>query len=441
MAMKKQAKNNPRLAAVQTLGNVLDRKLNLSDADTSSQLADPRDKALSKHLAYGVLRWLNSLEWIAGQLLSRPLKSRDQDINRLIWVGLHQLWKDGGAEHAAINETAECARALGKPWAVGLVNAVLRRFQREHEKVVARLMETPAQFAHPAWLLEQLQSDWPDDWAEIVTQDNQAASLWLRVNRAHPEQGEIVSRLEKAGFNIAKHPFAIDALSVSPAAAVADIPGFAEGVLSVQDPAAQLAADLLALEPGLRVLDACAAPGGKTCHILEGVPALDLTAVELSANRQQRIQENINRLGFNESNVVHLVTADAAAPDSWWDGLPFGRILLDAPCSATGVIRRHPEIKWLRTAGQVDDAVRLQERLLAQLWPLLSPGGILVYATCSVLKRENSHQINHFLSNFDDAEALPMEQPWGRESGGGRQILPGEAGMDGFFYARLRKTR
>jgi len=438
--MKIKAKNSPRLAALHTLGNVLDKKLNLSDADTSAQLADPRDRALSKHLSYGVLRWLGSLEWIAGKLLSRPLKSRDQDINRMIWIGLHQLWKDDGAEHAAINETAECARSLGKPWAVGLINAVLRRFQREQDMLIAGLMDTTARFSHPGWLLEQLQSDWPDDWVSIVAENNQAASLWLRINRAHRKHPEITGRLHEAGFSVITHPFAADALAISPAAAVSEIPGFQEGILSVQDPAAQLAAQLLALEPGFHVLDACAAPGGKTCHILEHVPDLDLTAVELSTTRVQRIRENLERLGFKETTGIQLVTADAGATDSWWDGRSFDRILLDAPCSATGVIRRHPEIKWLRTTAQVDDAVQLQRGLLARLWPLLKPGGILLYATCSVLKRENSDQINHFLSSHDDAEVAPMRPDWGRESGAGRQILPGEKGMDGFFYACLRKT-
>jgi 16S rRNA (cytosine967-C5)-methyltransferase len=438
--MKKPASKNPRLAAVQTLARVLDKRLNLSEADLSGRLDDPRDRALSKHLGYGVLRWLGSLEWLAGKLLSKPLKRRDRDIERLIFIGLFQLWKDGGAEHAAINETAECARPLGKAWAVGLINAVLRRFQRERQALIAGLAESPARHAHPPWLLERLRSDWPDDWPGLVEANNSAAPLWLRINRAHPQQDGIVRRLEAAGFTVTAHPAAPDAVAISPAAAVSDIPGFEDGALSVQDPAAQLAADLLALANGLRVLDACAAPGGKTCHILERCPNPDLTAVELSESRLQRIRENVERLGFNEGSGLRLVAADALTPGAWWDGRPFDRILLDAPCTATGVIRRHPEIKWLRTPGQVDEAVRLQAGLLDQLWSLLEAGGILVYATCSVLKRENSHQINHFLSTHDDAEALPIDGAWGRAAGAGRQILPGEEGMDGFFYARLRKT-
>lgn len=438
--MKKTKKNNPRLTAVHTLANVLDKNQNLGDADASGMLTDPRDKALSRHLSYGVLRWMSSLEWIADQLLSRPLKNRDRDINRLIWIGLYQLWKDGSAQHAAINETAESARSMGKPWAVGLVNAVLRRFQREQEAVIARLDELPERFAYPSWLLHGLQSDWPDDWPAIVEKSNCAAPLWLRINRAHAAHQTIVEQLEAAGFTVTAHPYASDAIEISPTAAVDAIPGFRDGTLSVQDPAAQLAADLLSLESGQRVLDACAAPGGKTCHILERVPSVELTAVELFDSRLQRIRENLQRLGFEDHQGLQLIAADAADTATWWDGRPYDRILIDAPCTATGVIRRHPEIKWLRSTKQLDDVLQIQARLLTELWPLLKPGGILVYATCSVLKKENNHQINHFLTHHGAAEAISMEQPWGHKLDFGRQILPGEEDMDGFYYARLRKT-
>lgn len=437
--MKKPSKNNPRLTAVLTLGNVLDKSLNLGDADASGKLPDPRDRALSRHLSYGVLRWLSSLQWMSSKLLSKPLKARDADINRLIWIGLFQLWKDDSAPHAAINETAECARSLGKPWAVGLVNAVLRRFQREQSQVTALLAEVPERFGFPPWLLQQLKEDWPEDWPEIIDESNLAAPLWLRVNRGHSQQDGIGQQLETAGFTTATHPSAPDAISISPTAAVDDIPGFRDGALSVQDPAAQLAVDLLSLEPGLRVLDACAAPGGKTCHILEREPSTELMAVELYEPRLQRIRENLQRLDLNDLKGLKLVAADAAEPTAWWDQQAFDRILLDAPCTATGVIRRHPEIKWLRSTRQLDEVVQVQSRLLNQLWPLLKPGGILVYATCSVLRQENNHQINQFLTTHGDAEAIPMDDTWGRKLDTGRQILPGEGGMDGFFYARLRK--
>ena len=438
--MKKPVKKSPRLMAVHTLGNVLDRQQNLNDADVSGQLSDPRDRAMSRHLSYGVLRWLTGLQWISGKLMDRPLKSRDRDINRLIWIGLFQLWKGGTSQHAAINETAECARSLGKPWAVGLINAILRRFQREQEQVIANLQQVDARFGHPDWLLKTLQADWPDEWEAITTANNTAAPLWLRLNRAKSGQGDIEKSLNEAGFDVQWHPYATDALSLTPAAPVSDIPGFKQGILSVQDPAAQLAVDLLDLQPGQRVLDACAAPGGKTGHILERESALELTIVELSNARMDRIKENLERLGLSGHKGISLLTADAAETEKWWDGQPYDRILLDAPCTATGVIRRHPEIKWLRSREQVRDALKTQQKLLQQLWSVLKPGGMLVYATCSVLVTENRKQVEQFLSSREDARAVPLQSEWGRSSGDGRQILPGEEGMDGFFYACLRKT-
>jgi 16S rRNA (cytosine967-C5)-methyltransferase len=437
--MKKSDKNNPRLAAVDTLANVLDKGCNLADADAAGSLPDERDRALAMRLAYGVCRWLNSLEWLSAQLLRRPLKKRDSDISRLILLGLFQLWQNGRAEHAAIHETAECARLAGKPWAVALINAVLRRFQRERNEWLALLETKPERFAHPEWLLQKFQTDWPDNWLDIVQANNQAAPLWLRINRARQEHKKVANLLEQGGFTIATHPSAPDALKLSPAAPVSGIPGFSDGQISVQDPAAQLAVDLLDLKDDLRVLDACAAPGGKTCHILERFPAIPLTALEVSESRLGLLRENLDRLGFTGNTGLELLTADAAKPDRWWDGVPYQRILLDAPCTATGVIRRHPEIKWLRTIDQLEKAVLAQEKLLTQLWPLLEPGGILVYATCSVLADENMRQISHFVANHTDAQCPALEVSWGKKQDFGQQILPGEEEMDGFYYACIHK--
>jgi 16S rRNA (cytosine967-C5)-methyltransferase len=387
-----------------------------------------------------VCRWLNSLEWLSSQLLRKALKNRDRDIHRLILIGLFQLQHDGTAPHAAINETAECARLAGKAWAVAVINAVLRRFQRERQQWLDQLENQPERFAHPVWLLQKIQASWPDDWQEIVQANNRAAPLWLRINRTRPAQNDLTSLLSDAGFTVVKHPSAPDAIKLSPAAPVSGIPGFSTGLVSVQDPAAQLAVDLLELEDHLRVLDACAAPGGKTCHILERFPTIEMTAVELSESRLALVRENLDRLGFARRAGLKLLAGDAADPSSWWDGARFQRILLDAPCTATGVIRRHPEIKWLRSTEQLEKAVRTQARLLQQLWPLLEPGGILVYATCSVLADENSQQISRFMAEHADAEALPLHAAWGRKQDFGRQILPGEEEMDGFYYARMRKT-
>jgi 16S rRNA (cytosine967-C5)-methyltransferase len=220
---------------------------------------------------------------------------------------------------------------------------------------------------------------------------------------------------------------------------VAQLPGFTEGLWSVQDPAAQLAAAWLDPQPGQRLLDACAAPGGKTCHLLESAPGARVTALDRSQARLARLRENVDRLGLAGPDRLTVIAGDGLHPDAWWNGVPFDRILLDAPCSATGVIRRHPEIKWLRSPEQVEEAVALQAGLLRSLWPLLKAGGILVYATCSVLGDENSEQISRFLQVHGDARPEPREVPYGQPSGAGRQILPGEADMDGFFNARLRK--
>jgi 16S rRNA (cytosine967-C5)-methyltransferase len=387
-----KALQNPRIAALQALSEVLDSNTSLAESAALSRLRDSRDNAFARHLAYGVLRWLSALEWLAAELLSKPLKKRERDVQRLILLGLQQLWHDQTASHAAVNETAECARLLGKPWAVGLINAVLRRFQREQEQILARLGQTQQQFAHPDWLLKEIKQDWPQQWQDIVDANNRQAPLWLRINRQRADESVLRKDLQAAGFEISDHPHARDAISITPAAAVVKIPGFEKGWLSVQDPAAQLARDLLDPRAGERILDACAAPGGKAAHLLESCPGIELTLLDRQAQRLEQIHQTLKRLGLSANTQL----ADAGATDDWWQGEKFHKILLDAPCSATGVIRRHPEIKWLRSSGQVDTAVQAQAALLTALWPLLETGGILVYATCSILKRENNQQIERF---------------------------------------------
>jgi len=437
--MSRTKVTGPRLAALKMLSCVLDSGSNLADAEAENRQPDARDRAFTRHLAYGVLRWLTALEWLAGQLLRKPLRRKDRDVQRLILLGLFQLWKDGTAAHAAIHEAVECARKLGKPWAVSVINAVLRRFQREQADWISRLEQKDERFAHPAWLLQALQADWPQDWQQIVEANNLPGPLWLRLNQQF-EAADTLNGLAQGAFTVERHEIAGEAIKISPAVPVQSLPGFEQGRLSVQDPAAQLAAGLLRLEANHRVLDACAAPGGKTCHILESAPGVALTVLDQSPVRLERVAQNLNRLGFTCGESLKLITADAAEPDQWWDGVPYDRILLDAPCSATGVIRRHPEIKWLRSPGQVEDAAKLQARLLRSLWPLLEAGGILLYATCSVLRIENSRQIQQFIELHPDAEVLETDGRWGRKLDYGRQILPGEQEMDGFFYASLRKN-
>ena len=424
------------MAALRALAEVLDERKSLTDSEALSSLRDSRDSALARHLAYGVLRWLTALEWLVTHLLAKPLKNRDRDIRRLILLGLQQLWHDQTASHAAVNETAECARLLGKPWAVGLVNAVLRRFQREQQSLLASLDLHDERYAHPRWLLDEIKQDWPDQWAHITDANNRQAPLWLRINRLQADEKVLRSQLHDGGFETSEHPHARDAICITPAAPVAKIPGFEKGWLSVQDPAAQLARDLLDPVAAERILDACAAPGGKAAHLLESCPDIELTVLDKQSSRVDQIHQNLERLGLPADTHV----GDAARPGDWWDGRKFHKILLDAPCSATGVIRRHPEIKWLRSRDQVDAVVQTQAGLLAALWPLLESGGVLVYATCSILRRENDLQIHGFLEQNEDAEQVAVTTKWGTALACGRQIMPGEAQMDGFFYAVLRKS-
>jgi len=396
----------PRLTALKMLSSVLDSGSNLAEAESLNTLPDVRDRAFARHLAYGVLRWLTALEWLAGQMLRKPLRRKDRDVHRLILIGMFQLWQDDAAAHAAIHEGAESARKLGKPWAVSVINAVLRRFQREQADWIARLDKTDERFAHPAWLLQALKADWPQDWQQIAAANNLPGPLWLRLNRQFETTGTL-DGLTNGGYTVERHAAAGEAIKISPAAPVHSLPGFDEGRFSVQDPAAQLAAGLLRLEENHRVLDACAAPGGKTCHILESTPGVALTALDQSPARLELVAQNLDRLGFTCGESIKLIAADAAEP---------------------------------RSPGQVEDAAKIQARLLQTLWPLLEAGGILLYATCSVLRVENSRQIQQFIELHPDAELLETDARWGRKLDYGRQILPGEQEMDGFFYASLRKN-
>lgn len=401
-----------------------------------ANVSEPADRSLVQEMVYGSLRYAPRLEFLISLLLERPVRKREPRIHALLMVGLYQLLYMRIPAHAAVAETVEAARLMKKPWAVGLTNAVLRRFQREQDALLERVDAHPVGgSAHPDWLLEILKADWPEDWPAIIAANNERPPMTLRVNRRHQSRDAYLAELAEAGIAATAHPFAADGIELEAALDVHQLPGFADGRVSVQDAAAQLAADLMQAEPGHRVLDACAAPGGKTAHLLERANYRRFVAVDRDETRLDRVAENLARLNLS----AELVHGDAAKPDGWWDGEPFDRILVDAPCSATGVIRRHPDIKLLRRKKDIDSLAGLQARILDQLWPLLAPGGRLVYATCSVLARENAEQVANFIRRHDDAIAAPIAADWGRPSGFGRQILPGEAGMDGFFYAVLTR--
>ncbi|HXS80192.1 MAG TPA: 16S rRNA (cytosine(967)-C(5))-methyltransferase RsmB [Gammaproteobacteria bacterium] len=417
-----------RAEAALLLARVIDERVPADDLLPAPGIA-ARDQPLLAALVLGSLRWHYRLEWQAQRLLARPLARGQTALGALLRVGLMQLQELRIPPHAAVSATVDAAALLGARNAGGLVNAVLRRFQREREQLDQAALDMPeARFAHPRWLIEALRADHPDAWQAILGANNAAPPFWLRVNLARTTRAEYLEKLAVAGLAATAAADVDSAVLVSQPVGVASLPGFGAGEVSVQDVSAQRAAPLLALAHGQRVLDACAAPGGKTGHILEAIGGRgEVWAVDRDAERIERVRENLDRLGLE----AKLVTGDAAAPDGWWDGRPFDRILIDAPCSATGVIRRHPDIKVLRRPADVDRAVLLQARLLRALWPLLKPGGRLVYATCSVLRRENVAQIDAFRAQEPAIEPV--------EGVASLQLKPEEAGGDGFYYAGLRK--
>lgn len=394
-----------------------------------------RDRPLYRQLCYGVLRLYPRLRGCLSPLLSKPLKNKDRDVYMLMLVGIYQLSDMRIPDHAAVNATVAASRALNKPWCKNLVNAVLRNWQRQHQQLIEKL--SPAQFAaHPDWLHRRLYRAWPDAAGAIEAANNAQAPMCLRVNRRQQSRDEYLQRLQQQDIAASACEFSADGIRLLHAVDVTDLPGFTQGEVSVQDEAAQLSAALLQLQPGQRVLDACCAPGGKTSHCLEWEPGLEqMVALDIDAQRLQRVEQNLQRLSLQAT----LTCADAAAVDSWWDGKAFDRILLDAPCSATGVIRRNPDIKLHRRDTDIDHLARLQLQMLMSLWPTLTPGGLLLYATCSVLPEENEGVVMRFLEQQGDAEHIDIDADWGTARPYGRQLFPQPNGHDGFFYALLRK--
>ena len=423
----------PRLAAARVLDAVLHRgrSLKAEFAKALPTLDDPRDRALVEAICFAALRERARYAAALDAWVAKPLARRDDPLKALLYVGFAQLDALQLPAHAALDATVEAARALGRTHQAGMVNALLRRAQREGLPAA-----DPAQ-AWPAWLLAELRRDWPDDAEAILAASAAPAPLWLRVNRRLGTRDAYLERLRDAGIEAVAHDTLPDALRLDTSRAVAELPGFGDGAVSVQDGSAQAVADALALAPGARVLDACAAPGGKAAHLLERDPSLRITALDIDARRLRRTAETLARVA--PGSTVELKAADATYPPDWWDGIPFDAVLIDAPCSATGIVRRQPDILLHRRESDLDALVATQMALLDALWPVLAPGGTLVYATCSLLARENAVQVDAFLARTPDAVAEPLDARFGRVAGAGRQRLPGEDGMDGFFYAKLRK--
>lgn len=427
---------NPRLSAAQALVRIVDNGHTLDSA--LDAIATSANRPLIQEMLYGVLRWYHRLDALAGSLLTQGLKKRDRDIHMLLLIGLYELIYMDTEDYATVNETVSATKGLGKPWAKGLLNACLRRSQREHDVLQQCLDQTDtSRYSHPQWFIVLVREQYPQHWQPILRANNERPPMHLRVNTSVTDRDDYLAQLAENGFGAHALEASAAGVALDKPVSVNRLPGFDRGWVSVQDGAAQLAAGLLDIHSGHRVLDACAAPGGKAAHILESYPDLEaLWLVEESARRSKRIKENFDRLGISATTKV----ADATRPDTWWDGKPFQRILLDAPCSATGVIRRHPDIKLHRDQRQITQATKLQAQLLETLWSLLDSGGKLLYATCSILAAENQERVADFLKKRADAREVELDLVWAQRRFPGYQILPGTKGMDGFYYACLQKT-
>ncbi len=430
--------SNSRAIVAKILSDLLANRGSLT-----TQLSKHRDHPefnLIQESSYGCCRWFFLLESLLDKLLNKALKKQDVDLKCLMICALYQLRELEVAEYAIINESVSAVTVFKKPWAKGLVNAVLRGFQRNKEELEQALFSEEAArlFSFPNWLESEIFSQWPNHAEEIFRNSNQRPPMTLRVNSKQNSRTHYLELLAQETIVAMPGALSDSAVYLEKPGAVSDIPGFAEGRLSVQDEASQLVPDLVKLEPEQRVLDACAAPGGKSCHMLESECSLtSMTLIDKDQSKLDRIQENLTRLQLQ----ANLVKADAGDIGQWWDGKYFDRILLDAPCSATGTIRRHPDIKLLRKPSDIEKLAQIQLRLLSNLWACLKPGGLLLYTTCSLLRQENEQIIKRFLDSSDSAKYEAIVADWGVECTFGRQLLPGtNSGPDGFFYSVLRKS-
>ncbi len=414
-------------------GALLDRELEA----VRGMALEARDQAFVQECSYGVLRRYHALRHRLASLLQRPLRKRDCIVEVLLLSALYQLFDLDAPAHAVVDASANACRELDKSWAAGLVNATLRNALRQRDHYAPpTAAEVEAYWNHPRWLVDAIRAAWPRDWQAVLAAAAAHPPFALRVNARRITRDDYLARLRDAGIAASAAPFCAEGVVPDRALPVGRLPGFDEGLVSVQDAAAQLAANLLGATGGHRVLDACAAPGGKAMHLLETCAGpLDLTALDVDARRLARVTQNADRLGLQ----CRIVCGDAAEPAGWWDGQAYDRILLDAPCSATGVIRRHPDIKLHRLPTDLPLLAARQSAILDALWPLLREGGRLLYATCSILPAENDAIIAAARQRHADFHVQQLAVDWGRPTAHGRQILSGEHDMDGFYYALIEK--
>lgn len=432
--------SNSRAIAAQIISRVLKEKMSLKDALSQGVNANinSRDRAFIQELCYGVIRWYAPLRQLCAYLLKKPLNASDQNVYALLLIGLYQLNYLRTSPHAAVHETVQGARELNKLWAVPLINGVLRSFQRQKASLLKKLPKD-SHFAHPDWLIKKLQQAWPNEWQTILAANNHLPPMSLRVNLLKIKRKDYIQKLKDKGITGHLSELSATGIILDESCPVIKLPGFMEGEVSIQDTAAQLATSLLLLKPRQTVLDACAAPGGKTTHILESQSdLLSCVAVDSDAIRLSKVKDNLNRLNLSDTKVQLLCAKAQNLKSIWKEGL-FDRILLDAPCSGTGVIRKHPDIKLLRREEDIAKLAEQQYQLISSLWEILNPNGILLYVTCSVLPEENSDVLMRFLSHHADAKEEVLDGTWGVACSVGRQIFPQIHGPDGFYYARLRK--
>ncbi len=440
---KNQAVTAARWQAYRWLKGVVieGRSINELLASTSQPLEDPQQTAFAKQLLFGSVRQFHQIKAILDQLLSKAFKQKDQDLLLILVQGVYQLGFMSTADHAALSQSVELARKIKKNWACGLINGVLRQYLRQKNEIEAQLAEVNTyRYSHPNWIINQIQSDWPQQADQILTANNQQGPMFLRVNSLQISRDDYQKLLKEAAMASEPHPIAKDALRLEKACDVGQLPGFDQGLVTLQDAAPQLVVELMDLKPRLKVLDGCAAPGGKTTHILQRAKEVKLQSVEISNRRLEKIRQTLERMAMS----CELIGADLLDLDSWWDGEPFDRILLDVPCTASGVIRRNPDIKIHRTKMDLKKTVTLQQSILKTTWQLLKPGGILVYATCSLFKQENQDQMAQFLQQEAAEEVyLPAEIATKMPSHSqiGYQILPGDLEMDGFYLCGLKKPQ
>ena len=425
---------NERLAAAHILLNVYaGQSLNSAYPDITAGL-DEKALPVIRALSYGCLRREEQLDAILSQLLRKRMKKKDAIVEALLKVALFECLEQKTAEHAIVNETVKLV-AKQRSWAKGLVNACLRRFIRDKKVLLALIDDQQTVlYSLPQWLLTHIQQDWPQQWQSIAVASQRQSPMTLRVNSQKTSTSDYLSTLNGEGIEASAHPHCASAIVLFDAVSVSELPGFTDGVVSVQGVASQFAAGLLDLHDGQQVLDACAAPGGKSMHILETADVV-LTALDKHKSRLDKVAENLQRA----DKKATLTVANAEQLDQWWDGQPFDRILLDAPCSATGVISKHPDVKIHRRREDIALLSSQQDLLLRSLWKTLNSGGRLLYSTCSILMEENEAQINRFINNQDDASVIAVAPPFGEVLEQGWQLLPDDSNPEGFYYAVLSK--